>query len=239
MHRHVIFLCRVSLLFVTLAVSVLLSAGSLWADSFDWRNVNGANWNTPVQNQNGGTCWVFSGVASFEARYKLTRNDPTFDFECSEQQVEWGCGPTQWGGWGDGSVFYSVTNGLVSATECPIDPNSDYWGTPGPTSLWPLAAGWQNRMLVGTNRTVITTTSPNTIQGTSQIVTTTQNIENMLKMYGPMMTAVLLNERPVQFPCGYPGELSPAAGRRRSCRGSRRLPGRCESSIRRILDHQE
>ena len=164
---------------------------TLRADSFDWRNVNGGNWNTPVENQNGGTCWVFSGVGSFEARYKLTRNDPTFNFDCSEQQVEWDCGPTQWGGWGDGSVFYSVTHGLVSATECPIDPNSNYWDSPGPTSLWPLATGWQNRMLVGANTTVITSTNPNTIQGASQIVTTTQNIKNMLKMYGPMMTAVL------------------------------------------------
>jgi autotransporter-associated beta strand protein len=179
------------LLCSSISAWLLIPIPTLRADSFDWRNVNGANWNTPVQNQNGGTCWVFSGVASFEARYKLTRNDPTFDFECSEQQVEWGCGPTQWGGWGDGSVFYSVTNGLVSATECPIDPNPDYWLSPGPTSLWPLAAGWQNRMLIGANTTVITTTTPNTIQGASQIVCTTQNIKNMLKMYGPMMTAVL------------------------------------------------
>ena len=137
------------LLCSSISACLLLPLPTLRADSFDWRNVNGANWNTPVENQNGGTCWVFSGVASFEARYKLTRNDPAFNFDCSEQQVEWGCGPTQWGGWGDGSVFYSVTNGLVSATECPIDPNPDYWLSPGPTSLWPLADGWQNRMLVG------------------------------------------------------------------------------------------
>ena len=179
------------LIWSSITACAVIPMHTLRADSFDWRNVNGGNWNSPVENQNGGTCWVFSGVGLFEARYKLTRNDPVFSFDCSEQQVEWDCGPSQWGGWGDGSVFYSVTHGLVSATECPIDPNSNYWNAPGPTSLWPLATGWQNRMLVGANTTVITSTTPNTIEGAGQIVTTTQNIKAMLKMYGPMMTAVL------------------------------------------------
>jgi autotransporter-associated beta strand protein len=176
---------------VTIASAVFFAICDAAADGFDWRNVNGQNWNSPVKNQNGGTCWVFSGVGSFEARYKLTRNDPVYSFDCSEQQVEWDCGPSTWGGWGDGSVFYSVTHGLVSETECPIDPNSAYWEVPGPTSLWPLATGWQNRMLIGADTSVA---DREHVGGAHQVCTTNftkLDIQNALKMYGPMMTAVL------------------------------------------------
>ena len=42
-------------------------------------------------------------------------------------------------------------------------------------------------MLVGVNTTV---TSPTTIAAAGQVVTTTDNLKAMLKMYGPMMTGI-------------------------------------------------
>ena len=43
----------------------------------------------PVESQFGGTCWDFSSCANIEAKYKLTRNDPTFNPDVSEQEVCW------------------------------------------------------------------------------------------------------------------------------------------------------
>ena len=47
---------------------------------------------TPADNQRGwGYCWAFSMVGALEAKYKLTRNDPTFDIDLSEQNLICDC----------------------------------------------------------------------------------------------------------------------------------------------------
>jgi len=42
------------------------------ADSLDWRNVNGKNYVSPIQNQGQcGSCWAFSATASLESRWAI------------------------------------------------------------------------------------------------------------------------------------------------------------------------
>jgi len=71
-------------IFALFAASVFLLTPNVSADSFDWGSVNGYNWNTPVKSQFGGTCWDFSACGTLEAKYKLTRNDPSFNADVSE-----------------------------------------------------------------------------------------------------------------------------------------------------------
>ena len=74
---------------VLLTMGVCLSSQSALADSFNWQSVNGQNWNTTVKSQFGGTCWDFSACGTLEAKYMLTRNDPSFDPDVSEEEICW------------------------------------------------------------------------------------------------------------------------------------------------------
>ena len=144
MHGRVSHLDRILLTYLALAGSVLLSPRSLSADSFDWQSVNGSNWNSTVESQFGGTCWDFSACANIEAKYMLTRNDPTFLPDVSEQEVCWEqyMGSTN-GGWGAAVLDYFRTHGVVSNIECPYVSSSPNTGV---APYWPLANGWQNRV---------------------------------------------------------------------------------------------
>ncbi|MBN2579461.1 MAG: autotransporter-associated beta strand repeat-containing protein, partial [Pirellulales bacterium] len=123
------------------------------ADSFDWRNVAGLNWNTPVKSQFSGTCWAFGPTGSFEAKYKLTRNDYSFNPDCSEQQLVWeddpDLGSTAGGGGFVPMVSYMTNHGIVSEAEVPKYWDSAYWDHPNPADPddgWPLADGWESRV---------------------------------------------------------------------------------------------
>jgi autotransporter-associated beta strand protein len=164
---------RVSSIIVLLTMGVCLSSQSAWADSFDWQSVSGQNWNTPVESQFGGTCWDFSACANIEAKYKLTRNDPSYNDDVSEQEVDWEqyMGSTG-GGWGPSVLTYFTTHGVVSAAECPTQ-GTDIGSAP----YWPLAAGWQNRVFKSTSNLNDFTNDINTMKAD-------------IKMYGPMEVGI-------------------------------------------------
>ena len=69
----------------------LLKAKSL-PDEFDWRNVDGKNYVSPVRDQaTCGSCYAFGTLAMFEARVRILSNDtktPVFSTQdvvsCSE-----------------------------------------------------------------------------------------------------------------------------------------------------------
>ena len=82
MRRCMTFFYRSSSLVVLLAMGLWSSSQIALADSFCWQGVNGQNWDTPVESQFGGTCWDFSACGTLEAKYKLTRNDPTYNRRC-------------------------------------------------------------------------------------------------------------------------------------------------------------
>jgi len=54
--------------------------------SWDWRDKDGINWNTPIRDQaECGSCWAFGAVACLEAIYNIQNNDPNLDIDLSEQ----------------------------------------------------------------------------------------------------------------------------------------------------------
>ena len=60
--------------------------------TFDWRDVNGINWITPVKNQGScGSCWAFAALAGVEAKYNIALNDPNYDLDLSEQYLVSDC----------------------------------------------------------------------------------------------------------------------------------------------------
>ncbi len=160
---------------VIFAGMFLLPRGLL-ADSFSWQSVNGSNWNTPVESQFGGTCWDFSSCANIEAKYKLTRNDPTFNPDVSEQQICWEqyMGTTS-GGWGTAVLDYFTTHGVVAMTECPYQSSSPDTGI---APYWPLATGWQNRVWKSTSNW-------------NNCTNDTATMKSYLKTYGPMEVGLL------------------------------------------------
>jgi autotransporter-associated beta strand protein len=154
MQGRALTLRRVCLTSALLAVISFFLPQSLFADSFDWRDVNGVNWNSPVKSQIGGTCWDFGTCSELEAKYMLTRNDPNFCPSISTQQMMWDAPwddyPIQNGMTGfDQILKYTTAHGIVSATECPRDEVDTE--SPGSGDPWPLATGWENRVFKTAN----------------------------------------------------------------------------------------
>ena len=56
--------------------------------SWDWRDVNGKNWVTPIRDQGPcGSCYAFAVVAAMESMYRIQKNDPNLDIDLSEQAI--------------------------------------------------------------------------------------------------------------------------------------------------------
>ena len=182
MYGRMISLCRVLLIFAVMASSVFLSAQSLSADSCDWRNVNGYNWNSTIKGQFGGTCWDFGPTGGLEAKYMMTRNDPNFVPDLSEQQNCWenspDLGSTQGGGGFDIIAAYFTDHGVVSETECPVDPNSANWDTP-PGGYPFLATGWTSRVWRASSYQLNLATSSN-------VAANTATLKNAVRTAGPI-----------------------------------------------------
>jgi autotransporter-associated beta strand protein len=162
-------------LIACLMLIALLSSRALYADNFDWRNINGYNWNTPIESQFGGTCWDFSACGTLEAKYKLTRNDPLFDPNVSEQHINWETNPdmgSMGGGWGPSVLSYFTSHGVVSETECP-SLNTDV----GTAPYWPLASGWQNRVW-------------KSVSNLNDFTNNTNTMKSYLKTTGPLEVGI-------------------------------------------------
>jgi C1A family cysteine protease len=153
------------------AVIIVFGAVALWAEDFDWRNVGGQNFVTPVKNQNpAGTCWAFASVAALEAKYKITRNDSLFDPDISEQNLVCAGVGNVSGGWPEDSLDYFTSMGVVSEEELPYTAHNT-------SPSWPLNTEWQNRVWKSDSNQ-------------NDIVNTTNNYKNLLKSQGPLATSL-------------------------------------------------
>jgi C1A family cysteine protease len=112
--------------------------------SFDWRNVGGRNFVTPIKNQGGcGSCVAFGSIAPVESLMRITRKDPNFQISLSEAQLffcygpEHGAGRCPSGGWSPGPAYNSLMTGVVD-TQCfpytPVD------------QACKLCSDWQSRL---------------------------------------------------------------------------------------------
>ncbi len=87
---------------------------ALLPSHFDWRNVNGKNYVTPVRDQGQcGSCWAFSSVAALESHTIIELNTPDTDLDLSEQALVscLGLGSCD-GGWVDYSAAYFTGAGV-------------------------------------------------------------------------------------------------------------------------------
>ncbi len=69
--------------------------------TWDWRNVNGKDWTTPIKNQFQdicGSCWAFGALAGLESYIKLWANNSELDVDLSEQYML-SCSPGDCDGW--------------------------------------------------------------------------------------------------------------------------------------------
>jgi C1A family cysteine protease len=68
---------------------------------WDWRDIDGEDWTTPVKNQYQdicGSCWAFGSLAGLEVAIKIWENNPDLDVDLSEQYML-SCSPGSCDGW--------------------------------------------------------------------------------------------------------------------------------------------
>lgn len=125
--------------------------------AFDWRNVNGASYITPIEDQGGcGSCVAFGTAATLEAAYQVNRGDPNSGIDLSEAQLfycyaEANDGMTcQTGWWPDQAFKYAVADGVTLAQYFPY--------TAGDQAC-SLQAGWDSAILYPSGYHTISDTS--------------------------------------------------------------------------------
>jgi C1A family cysteine protease len=111
---------------------------------FDWRNVGGQNFVTPIEDQGGcGSCVAFGAVAAMESLVRITRGAPTATVDLSEAHL-WFCwGPSHGagacpeGGWWPDAAYDGMVQGVVDSACYPYTPVNQACN---------LCADWQNRL---------------------------------------------------------------------------------------------
>ena len=168
---------RCVLAFCALLIVQLAVPWRVAADAFSWRGVGGSNFVTGVRNQNpAGTCWAFAATAALEAKYLLTRNDPTYALNLSEQNLV--CPGTMGGITGGQSYLamnYFANTGIVREGELPYTAQNT-------SPLWPLQYGWESR--------VVKSVPDQSGSGYLQVLDDPASVKAALKAYGPLVVYV-------------------------------------------------
>ena len=87
---------------------------------WDWRNVGGQDWTTPVKNQGRcGSCWDFAAMGALESVIKIEENNSIFNPDLSEQYLL-SC-PSDSGGCSGWSAYYAYDYILKNGGALPED----------------------------------------------------------------------------------------------------------------------
>jgi hypothetical protein len=63
-------------------------SGRRFPDQWDWNNMNGEDWMSPVKDQgSAGTCWAFAAVGQVEALINISENNPYLDLDLAEETL--------------------------------------------------------------------------------------------------------------------------------------------------------
>ncbi len=81
---------------------------------WNWHDMDGVDWMTPVRNQGGcGSCWTFGALGAMEGLINIYKEDPDFDYDLSEQfMVACGGGSCDGGGFAEEVLGYIEKNGI-------------------------------------------------------------------------------------------------------------------------------
>ena len=136
--------------------------------SWDWRNVNGSDWTTPIKDQEQdkcGSCWAFGALGALESNIKIWKNNPILDVDLSEQYML-SCSPGSCNGWYiDRTIKWIKTNGSIFESCFTYEANDSI-------SCDAKCPDWRNT-LIG-------------IDGYLKISTNITVIESALIQYGPL-----------------------------------------------------
>jgi C1A family cysteine protease len=150
----------------------LVSAPAFAQDYFDWRNINGQDFTTPIKDQGAtGACWAFAAVGAMECKAEITANLPDWNPDGSEQHLICSdkCGSIS-SGWVFKALNYIRDTGVVQESELPYTASNE--------SLdWPLEPGWEDRVF--------------RIDAYEKVLDcTTSDVKSALETYGPLAANV-------------------------------------------------
>lgn len=142
-------------------------------DIFDWRDVNGTDWTTPIKDQdNCGSCTAFGILGALEAIIQLNVGTP-FACDLSESHLFFGGGGhCQKGMKISEAISYLTLFGVSEELCCPY--------FLGKTGYNEMPKNWEERTVK--------------IQSGNVISYTFDNIKNALLQYGPLVTSLEVYE---------------------------------------------
>lgn len=109
--------------------------------AFDWRNVSGQDYVTPVKNQGGcGSCVSFCSCAVIESAVQIKLKNPNHSIDLSEGFLQF-CGGGSCNGWG-------LTSGLEAAKTMGVTDEAcmPYNAPPNMDCATSRCSDWQNRL---------------------------------------------------------------------------------------------
>lgn len=96
----------------------------IYPGEWDWRQVSGKNWTTPIRDQKQcGSCVAFATVALIESNLEIFRRNPNLNLDLSEADLFFrGCGNCCDRGWYyNSALIYAQQNGIPDEACFPYD----------------------------------------------------------------------------------------------------------------------